>query len=40
MQRALVPLQRQDVIAALIADLLGDRALAVERIGCHDRALQ
>ena len=33
-------LQRQDVVTALVADLPGDGALAVERIGGHDRALQ
>jgi GT2 family glycosyltransferase len=40
MQRSLVALQRQHVIAALIDDLLGDGALAVERVGGNDRALQ
>jgi hypothetical protein len=30
MQRALVPLRRQDVIATLVDDLLGDCALTVE----------
>jgi hypothetical protein len=40
MQRVLVALQSQRVIAALIDDLLGDRALAVQRIGRHDGAFQ
>ena len=40
MQRALVALQRQDIVAALIDDLLGDVALAVERVDGHDRALE
>jgi hypothetical protein len=40
MQRALVALQRQDVVAALIDDLPGNGTLAVERVGGHDRALQ
>ena len=40
MQRALVALQCQGIVAALLDDLLGDRALAVERIGGHDRAFQ
>lgn len=39
MQRTLVALQRQGVIATLIDDLLGDLALAVERVDGHDRAL-
>jgi hypothetical protein len=39
MQRALVALQRQDVVATLIDDLLGDLTLAVERVDGHDRAL-
>jgi hypothetical protein len=40
MKSALVALRCQDIVAVLIDDLLGDRALAVERIGCDDRALQ
>jgi hypothetical protein len=40
MQRALVPLQRQGVVTALIDDLLGNRALTVERVGGHDGTLQ
>ena len=40
MQRALVALQRQDIVSALTNDLLCDRALAVERVSGHDRALQ
>ncbi len=39
-QCALVLLQRQGIVAALIGDLGGDRALAVERVRGHDRALQ
>ena len=31
MQRALVALERQDIITALVLDLLGDVALAIER---------
>ncbi len=31
-QRALVAFQRQDIAIALIEDLLGDLALAVERV--------
>jgi hypothetical protein len=37
-QRALVAFQRQDVVAALIDDLPGDLALAVERVGSHGGA--
>ena len=40
MQRALISLQRQRVVAALIDNPLSDRTLAVERIGGHDRTLQ
>ena len=40
MQCALVAFQRQRIVAALIDDLLSDRALAVECIGGHDRAFQ
>ena len=39
-QRALVALESQSIVAALIDDLAGDVALAVERVGGHDRALQ
>jgi len=39
MQRTLVALQRQSVVATPIDDLLGDLALAVERVDGHDRAL-
>src|SRR5271165_4301313 len=39
-QRALVALQRQRMVAALLDDLAGDLALAVERVGGHDRAFQ
>ena len=38
MQRTLVALQRQSVVATPIDDLLGDLALAVERVDGHDRA--
>jgi chemotaxis protein histidine kinase CheA len=38
--RPWVALQRQDKVAVLIDDLLGDRALAVKRVGRHDRAPQ
>lgn len=40
MQGGLIALQRQGVIAAAIDDLLGDGALAVERVDGHDRALE
>jgi hypothetical protein len=40
MERGLIALQRQRVIAALIDDLLGDGALAVERVDGYDRALE
>ena len=40
MQRSLVALQRQGIVAALIDDLLGDGALAIERVGGHDRPFQ
>ena len=40
MQRGLVALQRQGIVAALIDDLLSNRALAVERIGGYDRPFQ
>ena len=40
MQRTLVALQRQRVVAFLIYDLLRDGTLAVERVGGHDGALQ
>jgi hypothetical protein len=39
-QRGLVALESQSIVAALIDDLAGDVALAVERIGGHDHALQ
>ena len=39
-QRALIALQLQHVVALLRDDLLGDRMLAVERIGIHDGVLQ
>ena len=38
MQRALVALQRQGIVAALLNDLLSDHELAVQRVGGHDRA--
>ena len=37
MKRSLISLQGQGVVAALIDDLLGDGALAIERVGGHDR---
>jgi hypothetical protein len=40
MQRSLVSLQSEDVVAALIHDLLGNCTLTVERIRCHNRTLQ
>ena len=40
MQRALIAFQRQSVVATLIDDLPSDRALTVERVHGHDRALQ
>ena len=40
MQRTLVALQRQRVVAFLIHDLLRDGTLAVERVGGHDGPLQ
>jgi hypothetical protein len=40
MQRALVSLQRQRIVAALMDNLPSDRALAVECIGGHDRTFQ
>jgi hypothetical protein len=39
-QRALICFQRQRIVALLLYDLLGDGALAVQRIGCHDGALE
>ncbi len=36
----LIAFQRKGVIAALIHNLASDRALAVERVRCDDRALQ
>jgi hypothetical protein len=39
-QRASIELQRQRVVPLLSDDLLGDGALAVERIGGHDRAFE
>jgi hypothetical protein len=35
-QRALIALEREGVIATLIDDLLGDRALTIERVDGHD----
>jgi hypothetical protein len=40
MQRALVALECQDIVTALILDLLRDAALAIECVGGHDGALQ
>ena len=40
MKRSLISLQGQGVVAALIDDLLGDGALAIERVGGHDRPFQ
>src|SRR3954469_18938672 len=40
MQRALVAFQRQDIVATLLHHLLGDGALAIERVGGDDRAVQ
>ena len=40
MQRALISLQSQHVIATLGDYLRGDGALAIERVGGHDRALE
>ena len=37
---ALTAFQGQDIITALIHDLLGDAALAVERVGGHDGSFQ
>ena len=39
-ERALIALQSQRIVATLIDDLLSDRTLAVQRVGGHDRALQ
>jgi len=40
MKRSLISLQGQGVVAALINDLLGDGALAIERVGGHDCPFQ
>src|ERR1700749_180901 len=40
MQRTLIALKRQDIVAALIDDLLGNLTLAVQRVDGHDRAFQ
>ena len=40
MQRFLIALQSQSIVAALIDDLPGDGALTVERVGGHDRPFQ
>src|SRR5882724_5613889 len=40
MQRALITLERQGIVASLIDDLTGDIALTVERIDGHDAAFQ
>ena len=37
---ALICFSRQRIVALLLYDLLGDGALAVQRIGCHDGALE
>ena len=36
MKRSLISLQGEGIVAALIDDLLGDGALAIERVGSHD----
>ena len=40
MKRSLISLQGEGIVAALIDDLLGDGALAIERVGSHDRSFQ
>ena len=40
MKNARVALQCHDIVAVLIDDLPGDSALAVECVGCDDRALR
>ena len=40
MERLLIALERQRVVAALAHNLAGDRALAIERVRCDNRALQ
>ena len=40
MQRILVALQRQDIIAALLDDLCGNGALAIHRVSGDNRAPQ
>jgi hypothetical protein len=40
MQARLITFQRQHVVAALLDDLLGDLALAVERVHGNDAALE
>ena len=40
MKRSLISLQGQGIVSALIDDLLGDGALAIERVGGHDRPFQ
>ena len=39
-QRALIALEGEAVIATLIDDLLGDRALTIERVDGHDGFLE
>jgi len=39
-KRLLIALERKRVIAALIHNLSRDRALAIERVRCDNRALQ
>ena len=39
-QRAMVALERQNIVAPLVDDLLSDMALTIERIGGHNSAFQ
>ena len=39
-QRTLISLRSQRVVALLLYDLRGDRTLAVQRVGRHDGALE
>ena len=40
MQSTVVALERQDIVTTPFDNLPGDLALAIERIGCHDRTPQ